>query len=112
VNFTLHVLLAQCEGGVSAWLSVRIYYLITYPIHLEEYGIVCAENYKRNSFFFPKVVVHFPEILTSHQIEAIKFLSRLDLPREERLQYDDMIYLLSTIGLSPGGSTHLHTNNT
>jgi hypothetical protein len=24
----------------------------------------------------------------------------------------DMIYLLITIGLSPGGSTHLHTNNT
>jgi hypothetical protein len=23
-----------------------------------------------------------------------------------------MIYLLTTIGLSPGGSTHLHTNNT
>ena len=22
-----------------------------------------------------------------------------------------MIYLLTTIGLSPGGSTHLHTNN-
>jgi hypothetical protein len=24
----------------------------------------------------------------------------------------DMIYLLTPIGLSPGGSTHLHTNNT
>jgi len=24
----------------------------------------------------------------------------------------DMIYLLNAIGLSPGGSTHLHTNNT
>jgi len=24
----------------------------------------------------------------------------------------DMIYLLTAIGLSPGGSTHLHTNNT
>jgi len=23
-----------------------------------------------------------------------------------------MIYLLTAIGLSPGGSTHLHTNNT
>ena len=23
-----------------------------------------------------------------------------------------MIYLLTVIGLSPGGSTHLHTNNT
>jgi len=23
-----------------------------------------------------------------------------------------MIYLLTTIALSPGGSTHLHTNNT
>jgi hypothetical protein len=23
----------------------------------------------------------------------------------------DMIYLLTAIGLSPGGSTHLHTNN-
>jgi hypothetical protein len=23
-----------------------------------------------------------------------------------------MIYLLTTVGLSPGGSTHLHTNNT
>ena len=26
-------------------------------------------------------------------------------------QYD-MIYLLTAVGLSPGGSTHLHTNNT
>jgi len=26
--------------------------------------------------------------------------------------YDMMIYLLTAIGLSPGGSTHLHTNNT
>jgi len=25
--------------------------------------------------------------------------------------YNDMIYLLTAIGLSPGGSTHLHTNN-
>ena len=24
----------------------------------------------------------------------------------------DVIYLLTAIGLSPGGSTHLHTNNT
>jgi len=24
----------------------------------------------------------------------------------------DMIYLLKAIGLSPGGSTHLHTDNT
>jgi len=24
----------------------------------------------------------------------------------------DIIYLLTAIGLSPGGSTHLHTNNT
>jgi hypothetical protein len=33
----------------------------------------------------------------------------------ERTYYDiryDMIYLLTAIGLSPGGSTHLHTNNT
>jgi hypothetical protein len=24
----------------------------------------------------------------------------------------DMVYLLTAVGLSPGGSTHLHTNNT
>jgi len=24
----------------------------------------------------------------------------------------DMIYFLTAVGLSPGGSTHLHTNNT
>jgi hypothetical protein len=24
----------------------------------------------------------------------------------------DMIYLLNIVGLSPGGSTHIHTNNT
>ena len=29
-----------------------------------------------------------------------------------RLLYDIMIYLLTAIELSPGGSTHLHTNNT
>jgi hypothetical protein len=26
--------------------------------------------------------------------------------------YDTLIYLLTAIGLSPGGSTHLHTNST
>jgi hypothetical protein len=29
-----------------------------------------------------------------------------------RVKELDMIYLLNAIGLSPGGSTHLHTNNT
>jgi hypothetical protein len=28
------------------------------------------------------------------------------------VEYNDMIHLLAAIGLSPGGSTHLHTNNT
>jgi len=28
------------------------------------------------------------------------------------LRVFDMIYLLTAIALSPGGSTHLHTNNT
>jgi hypothetical protein len=27
-------------------------------------------------------------------------------------KFNDMIYLLTAIGLSPGGSTHLHTNTT
>ena len=31
---------------------------------------------------------------------------------EKSLEYDILIYLLNAIGLSPGGSTHLHTNNT
>jgi len=31
--------------------------------------------------------------------------------RNETAEFD-MIYLLTAIGLSPGGSTHLHTNNT
>jgi len=26
--------------------------------------------------------------------------------------YNILLYLLTAIGLSPGGSTHLHTNNT
>ena len=30
----------------------------------------------------------------------------------EGMLLNDMIYLLTAIGLSPGGSTHLHTNNT
>jgi hypothetical protein len=33
------------------------------------------------------------------------------LPLENCYCYD-MIYLLTAIGLSPRGSTHLHTNNT
>jgi hypothetical protein len=28
------------------------------------------------------------------------------------MSWYDMVYLLTAIGLSPGGSTHLHTNNT
>ena len=33
-------------------------------------------------------------------------------PDQVRIYIYDMIYLLTAIGLSPGGSTHLHTNNT
>ena len=29
-----------------------------------------------------------------------------------RADKHDMIYLLTAVGLSPGGSTHLHTNST
>jgi len=45
--------------------------------------------------------------------------SQLSISRETeqevqvtRSHFYDMIYLLTAIGLSPGGSTHLHTNNT
>ena len=38
--------------------------------------------------------------------------SRCILFDGENISFDDMIYLLTAIGLSPGGSTHLHTNNT
>jgi len=31
---------------------------------------------------------------------------------KKNLKIYDMIYSLTAIGLSPGGSTHLHTNNT
>jgi len=31
---------------------------------------------------------------------------------DNRANYMIMIYLLIAVGLSPGGSTHLHTNNT
>ena len=37
------------------------------------------------------------------------------LPNKMRVFYliiNDMAYLLSAIGLTPGGSTHLHTSNT
>jgi hypothetical protein len=32
--------------------------------------------------------------------------------RERNIQYYYLIYLLTAIGFSPGGSTHLHTNCT
>jgi hypothetical protein len=32
--------------------------------------------------------------------------------KETMYQVYDMIYLLTAVGFSPGGSTHLHTNNT
>ena len=31
---------------------------------------------------------------------------------QEQIKLNDMIYLLTAIGFSPGGSTHLHKNNT
>jgi len=46
-------------------------------------------------------------LLKSHDMQFIKYFNGLNghfLPH-------DMIYLLTAIGLSPGGSTHLHTNN-
>ena len=36
----------------------------------------------------------------------------LILSNIQELFFKLMIYLLTAIGLSPGGSTHLHTNNT
>jgi len=38
--------------------------------------------------------------------------SLLEDIKAKQLQCYDMIYLLTAIGLSPGGSRHLHTNNT
>ena len=35
-----------------------------------------------------------------------------ELRRLLQIKWYDMIYFLTAIGLSPGGSTHLHTNNT
>jgi hypothetical protein len=37
---------------------------------------------------------------------------RIEASEVLRLDHSFMIYLLTTVGLSPGGSTHLHTNST
>ena len=43
----------------------------------------------------------------------VAFLNSSNAPKNEGLIRSwDLIHLLTAIGLSPGGSTHLHTNNT
>jgi hypothetical protein len=46
-------------------------------------------------YFFPVIILHSLTLGTIHLY-----------------LYDMMICLLTAVGLSPGGSTHLHTNNT
>ena len=41
-----------------------------------------------------------------------KFLILRGIRRDITIKVYDILYLLTAIGLSPGGSTHLHTNNT
>ena len=61
---------------------------------------------------------------TVHLVDSI-IITLASLHEKQRTQIQDMlpqqyykekvilyIYLLTAIGLSPGGSTHLHTNNT
>jgi hypothetical protein len=57
--------------------------------------------------FFTKEVSLFEEF------EEEEWRYCLEINRTEKIFFVyDMIYLLTTIGLSPGGSTHLYTNNT
>ena len=51
-------------------------------------------------------------IIHSEYVIFIDFQMQQCSPRNRTsMLHFDMIYLLTAIGLSPGGSTHLHTNN-
>jgi hypothetical protein len=49
--------------------------------------------------------LHIETVVNKPQVQAISY-------SETDSDDDIIIYLLTAIGLSPGGSTHLHTNNT
>ena len=60
---------------------------------------------KRKESYLPV----FREIIVSSSAESHSSRKVTDVSRDYRVL---MIYLLTAIGLSAGGSTHLHTNNT
>jgi len=47
----------------------------------------------------------------AHSVDKLNKRQRVFYTKYHSVSFD-MIHLLTTIGLSPGGSTHLHTNNT
>ena len=58
-----------------------------------------------------EVTVILQRIRVPKKLEGREVDSR-DVKTGTRRSVFDMIYLLTAIGLSPGGSTHLHTNST
>jgi len=71
-----------------------------------------GKTYRRsiNTFFTLSSVFYFsPQILLEIFFDTICRCLQTCASVAQRGSF--MIYLLTAIGLSPGGSTHLHTNN-
>jgi len=69
-------------------------------------------NFRSN--FDVSLTVHLSITLANDQLDAQifnTFIIILYMYMFRAISYD-MIYLLTAIGLSPGSSAHLHTNNT
>ena len=81
--------------------------------------IICFNIFHQSACFFRQIQI-------TDKVVKISFFNKWgwdedQLAPNDMIWYDmvwydtiwyDMIYLLTAIGLSPGGSTHLHTNNT
>jgi hypothetical protein len=85
-----------------------------------EHPKLCAQLHDKPHFGDEHLRNNFLNIFTSNQLHICYFHDKFFISSSHGDEYRNyfflgvlnMIYLLTAIGLSPGGSTHLHTNNT
>ena len=87
INILLHII-------PTRYTNHRVYFYLTTALHVSGVTITYLQEHKTT--VTTASGNRYTVLLSAAIVEDIY----------------DMIYLLTAVGLSPGGSTHLHTNNT